>query len=104
MANLLHLKASRTQVLNTFPTRDFGKDGDIVISRITGRGVYLCTKAGNTWYVANKLEELRNIGKTSLKGLKVDNLISNNYMVYYFLYTLNRLDYIYYFFRKLYII
>ena len=74
MANLLHLKASRTQVLNTFPTRDFGKDGDIVISRITGRGVYLCTKAGNSWYVANKLEELRNVGKASLKGLKVDNL------------------------------
>ena len=74
MANLLHLKASRTQVLNTFPKREFGKDGDIIISRIAGRGVYLCTKAGNTWYVANKLEELRNIGKTSLKGLKVDNL------------------------------
>ena len=26
MANLLHIKGSRTQVLNSFPTKRFGKD------------------------------------------------------------------------------
>ena len=41
MANFQHLKASRTRVLNTFPTKDFGNDGDIVISRISGRGVFI---------------------------------------------------------------
>jgi hypothetical protein len=74
MERLVHTKASRTKILNTFPTQAFGNDGDIVISRIAGRGVYLCTKVGSAWYVANKLEELRNIGKTSLKSVKVDNL------------------------------
>ena len=35
-----------------------GKEGDIIISRINGRGFYLCTKVGNSWYAADKLNEL----------------------------------------------
>ena len=66
MANFLHLKASRTRVLNSLPTKDLGNDGDIVISKINGKGIYLCTKAGGVWYTANRLSELSRIDKTPL--------------------------------------
>ena len=74
MANFQHLKASRTRVLDTFPAKNFGNDGDIVISRISGRGVFICTKAGGMWYVANQMQELSRIGKTTIKDLTTDNL------------------------------
>ncbi len=78
MANLLHIKGSRTQVLNSFPTRSFGKDGDIVISKISGKGTYLCSKAGGSWYTANKLQELSKLEKTSIRDLSVSKLSINN--------------------------
>ena len=74
MANFQHLKATRTRVLNTLPTKSFGDDGDIVISRVTGRGVFICIKAGGMWYVANQLQELTRIGKSTLKDLTTDKL------------------------------
>jgi len=74
MANFQHLKATRTRVLNTLPTKSFGDDGDIVISRVTGRGVFICIKAGGMWYVANQLQELARIGKSTLKDLTTDKL------------------------------
>ena len=78
MANLLHTKGSRTQVLNSFPTRSFGKDGDIVISKINGKGTYLCSKAGGSWYAANKLQQLSRLEKTSIRDLSVSKLSINN--------------------------
>ena len=78
MANLLHIKGSRTQVLNSFPTKRFGKDGDIVISKISGKGTYLCSKAGGTWYTANKLQELSKFEKTSIRDLSVSKLSIKN--------------------------
>ena len=66
MSNFQHIKASRTRVLNTFPTKDFGDDGDIVISRISGRGVFICSKAGGIWYVANQMQELNRLGKAKI--------------------------------------
>ena len=74
MANFQHLKATRTRVLNTLPVKSFGNDGDIVISRVTGRGVFICIKAGGMWYVANQLQELARIGKSTLKDLTTDKL------------------------------
>ena len=61
MPNLLHIKGSRTKVLNSFPINSFGDDGDIVISLIKGKGTYLCSKAGGVWYTANKLEQLNKL-------------------------------------------
>ena len=78
MANFQHLKASRTRVLDTFPTNSFGNNGDIVISRISGRGVFICTKAGGMWYVANQMQELARIGKATLKELNADKLTIKN--------------------------
>ena len=71
MSNLQNIKGSRTRVLNTFPTKDFGNDGDIVISRIKGKGVFLCSKAGGMWYAASQMEELKKAGK-----LRADSLIA----------------------------
>ena len=75
MANPLHIKGSRTKVLNTFPRREIGADGDFIISRISGRGVFLCTKAGGTWYVANRLQELNKVGKLSSDSVSTKNLV-----------------------------
>ena len=77
MSKLLHLKASRTQVLDTFPSNSFGKDGDIVLSRIAGKGVYLCSKAGGIWYTANKMGELRKTGQISTNKISTNELSIN---------------------------
>ena len=74
MANFQHLKAPRTRVLDRFPTKEFGNDGDIVISRISGRGVFICSKAGGMWYVANQMQELNRIGKATLKDITTSKL------------------------------
>ena len=58
MANLLHTKGSRNQILNSFPSNNIGQDGDIIFSRISGKGIYLCSKVSGTWYIANKLKTL----------------------------------------------
>ena len=78
MANLLHIKGSRNKILNSFPNNRFGDDGDIVIVKIQGKGVYLCLKSNGTWYVSNKLEQLRKLEKTSIKDLKVNQLKAKN--------------------------
>ena len=78
MANLQHLKASRNKILNSLPTRGFGNDGDIVMSRISGRGVYLCTKVNGTWYSADKLKELNNLCKTTIEELITKKLSIKN--------------------------
>ena len=78
MANLEFSKANRTKVIKSFPTKEMGKEGDIVISHIASKGYFLCTKVGNTWYAANKLNELKRLRTPSLQDLKVDSLQVNN--------------------------
>ena len=74
MSNLQNIKGSRTQVYKTLPSNDVGNDGDIILSQIQGRGVYICSKVNGRWHVSNKMEELRKIDKTSTKDLKVERL------------------------------
>ena len=74
MAKLQHLKASRTKILTSLPTKSFGNDGDIVMSKISGRGVYLCSKVNGTWYAANKLQELSSIENSSINKLATKKL------------------------------
>lgn len=74
MANLLHSKGSRTQIYKTLPSNDVGNDGDIILSQIQGRGVYLCSKVNGKWHVSSKMEELRKIEKTSTKDLRTNKL------------------------------
>jgi len=77
MSNLQHIKASRTRILNTFPKKEFGFDGDIVISRISGKGTFLCSKADGVWYVANQMQEISRIGKASIRELTTNKLTVN---------------------------
>tara|TARA_R110000824_G_scaffold81812_1_gene205459 strand:- start:17316 stop:19127 length:1812 start_codon:yes stop_codon:yes gene_type:complete len=65
MANPLHLKASRTQVLSHIPNKTVGKDGDIVVANIHGKGVYLCIKTGGRWFTASRLSDTTKIDKTA---------------------------------------
>jgi hypothetical protein len=72
------LKASKSQILNSFPTKQFGQDGDIIFSRINGRGVFLCSKVGGIWYAANQMQELNRLGKAKINDLTVDKLTITN--------------------------
>ena len=74
MANLQHLKGSRTQILNGFPANSFGNDGDIVLVNIKGKGAYLCVKNNSRWFVADKLNDLRQLDKPTMQKLKLDSL------------------------------
>ena len=74
MANTLYNKSSRTQIYKTLPSNDVGFDGDIILSQIQGRGVYLCSKVNGRWHVSSKMEELRKIENTSTKDLTTNKL------------------------------
>tara|TARA_R100001082_G_scaffold31099_2_gene15745 strand:+ start:361 stop:2217 length:1857 start_codon:yes stop_codon:yes gene_type:complete len=78
MANTLHLKASRTQILSHFPNKTFGKEGDIVACNVKGKGLFLCIKANGKWHTANKLEDINKIHKTPLdvvaRKIKIKNI------------------------------
>ena len=78
MANLLYSKGTRTKVLKSLPLNSIGNDGDIILSSIKGKGTYLCAKMNGRWHVANKLEDLRKMEKTSIRDLKVDKLRIGN--------------------------
>tara|TARA_R110002020_G_scaffold53549_2_gene149730 strand:- start:985 stop:2046 length:1062 start_codon:yes stop_codon:yes gene_type:complete len=78
MANLLHTKGTRTQIYKTLPSNSVGNDGDIILSQIQGKGVYLCSKVNGRWHVSNKMEELHKIEKTSIKDLKLDRVRIGN--------------------------
>ena len=78
MSKLLHIKGSRVKVLSSLPTNSFGDDGDIVLSSIKGKGAYLCAKMNGRWHVANKLEDLKKMERTSIRDLKVDKLRIGN--------------------------
>ena len=78
MSKLLHIKGSRVKILGSLPTNSFGNDGDIVLSSIKGKGAYLCAKMNGRWHVANKLEDLKKMERTSIRDLKVDKLRVGN--------------------------
>ena len=74
MANLEHIKGSRTQILNGFPSNSFGSDGDIVTANIKGKGVYLCIKNNSRWFVADKLNDLRQLDRPTMQNLTLNSL------------------------------
>ena len=74
MANLEHIKGSRTQILNGFPSNSFGNDGDIVTANIKGKGVYLCIKNNSRWFVADKLNDLRQLDRPTMQNLTLNSL------------------------------
>tara|TARA_R110002020_G_scaffold202759_2_gene405921 strand:+ start:3845 stop:5113 length:1269 start_codon:yes stop_codon:yes gene_type:complete len=87
MATSQHIKASRTQILNSFPSNTFGNDGDIVCVSIKGKGSYLCIKQKGRWFSTNKLSDLRLIDKTKLEKVSLEELKIKNLTL-----TKNELD------------
>ena len=78
MPNLLHIKGSRTRILNSFPSNTIGNDGDMVTSHIQGKGIYLCTKVNGRWYTNNKLQEINKTDYLSIRELSTNRLKINN--------------------------
>ena len=78
MATSQHIKASRTQILNSFPSNTFGNDGDIVCVSIKSKGVYLCIKSKGRWFVANKLNDIRKLDRQKMEKLFADKLSIKN--------------------------
>lgn len=74
MSNLLNIKGSRVKIYKTLPSNTVGNDGDIILSQIQGKGVYLCSKVNGKWHVSSKMEELRKIENTSTKDLTTNKL------------------------------
>ena len=74
MSNLLNIKGSRVKIYKTLPSDTVGNNGDIILSQIQGRGVYLCSKVNGKWHVSSKMEELRKIENTSTKDLTTNKL------------------------------
>ena len=74
MANLELSKANKIKVLNSFPSSFVGKEGDLIISKISGKGKYLCAKVGGTWFAADKLNELNRLTTPKMSDLTVNSL------------------------------
>ena len=78
MSKLLHLKASNVKILTTLPNKDFGKEGDIVICHIKGKGTFMCSKARGIWYVSSRMSEMSRLDKTPLdinaKKINIKNI------------------------------
>ena len=78
MANLQHIKGTRTKILNSFPVNSYGSDGDIVCVSIKSKGVYLCIKSKGRWFVANKLNDIRKLDRQKMEKLFADKLSIKN--------------------------
>ena len=74
MPNLQQSKANRIKVLDSFPSNRIGVEGDIVISKIPGKGLFLCTKVGQNWFAANKLNALERLKNPKMQDLTLDSL------------------------------
>ena len=54
-------KAEKPKILTYFPTKAYGQEGDTVISKIAGKGVFFCVKAGGLWYAQTTMQPLSKI-------------------------------------------
>ena len=78
MANTFRTKADKPKVLTYFPTNNYGQEGDIVVSKIRGKGVFLCVRAGNQWFAQTTMQPLNKINDAYIKNLKSDNIKLRN--------------------------
>ena len=77
MAKSLHTKQEKPQILTYFPTKAYGHDGDIVISKIQGRGIFFCVKVNNIWYAQTTMQPLNKIDEIFIKNLKSEKITLN---------------------------
>ena len=69
---------NKPKFINYFPTKSYGQDGDIIVSRIKGKGVFLCVKAGGSWYAQTAMQPLQKINTSYIKNLSSDKLTIKN--------------------------
>ena len=67
-------KAEKPKIIGYFPTKAYGQDGDTVISKIAGKGVFFCVKAGGLWYAQTTMQPLSKINTAYIKDLQSDKL------------------------------
>ena len=74
---LLNSKAQKPFLLSTLPSNSMGSDGDLAISTISNKGVYLSIKSNRRWYTVGKMEELKRAENTSTQKLTLNTLNIN---------------------------
>ena len=78
MAVSFRQDTNKPKVIPYFPTKSYGKEGDIVISKISGRGVFLCIKASGIWYSQTSMQPLQKINTSYIKNLSSDKMTIKN--------------------------
>ena len=67
-------KGERVKLLNYLPTKGYGQNGDMVLSKVANLGVFFCIKSGGNWYTQESMQPLNKMNETVLRNLKADNL------------------------------
>ena len=67
-------KAEKPKILSYFPTKTYGQEGDTVVVRMPGKGVFFCVKAGGLWYAQTTMQPLSKINTAYIKDLQSDKL------------------------------
>ena len=78
MANTILTKQDKPKILNYFPTKQYGQEGDIVISKIKGKGIFFCIKASGAWYAQTTMQPLNKINDVFIKHLKSEKITLKN--------------------------
>ena len=78
MAVSFRQDTNKPKVIPYFPTKSYGKEGDIIISKISGRGVFLCIKASGVWYSQTSMQPLQKINTSYIKNLSSDKMTIKN--------------------------
>ena len=78
MAQQILTKQDRPKILDYFPTKQYGQDGDIVISRIRGKGVFFCIKVAGAWYAQTTMQPLNKINDVFIKHLTSEKITLKN--------------------------
>ena len=71
--NLAFSKQNNNLLLQHLPSPDNGGEGDVSISSLTSKGIYLSAKTGGQWYTA-KLQNPKDLDNGHFRDLRVDGI------------------------------
>jgi ribonuclease BN (tRNA processing enzyme) len=71
-------KQEKIKVINYFPTKNYGREGDIVVANIRNKGLFFCIKANGQWYAQTKMQPLNKINDIFIKHLKSEKITLKN--------------------------
>ena len=78
MAQQILTKQDKPKILEYFPTKQYGQNGDIAISRIRGKGIFFCIKVGGAWYAQTTMQPLNKINDVFIKHLTSEKITLKN--------------------------